>query len=238
MRQIRDAQLTLQFYQSQSKQSKKFNKIEEFLKKDKNIFEEIKKDFCSKKGKFCGAKGMTIEQVVRVGILKQITQLSYLKLHDALNDNLCYRNFTKIYESKVPKANTLCENIKRIKPGSWEKINRLIIELAKGSGIEKGGQVRIDTTGVESNIHYPTDGELLWDCIRVINRIIETVKEEYPGIELKYSNHGRYAKRRRYKIINTSRKEHRREAYRELLKISAAVKGYGESCIEALSKKE
>ncbi len=238
MRQISDGQLVLQFYQSQSKQSKKFKIIEEFLKKDKNILEEVKKDFHSKKGKLCGAKGMTIEQVVRVGILKQITQLSYLKLYDGLNDNLCYRNFAKIYDRKVPKANTLCENIKRIKPQSWENINRSIIGLAEESGIEKGSRVRIDTTGVESNIHYPTDGELLWDCIRVINRIIEAVKEEYPEIGFKYRNHGLYAKRRRYKIINTSRKEHRRKAYAELLKISAAVKEYGMSCIEALSKEE
>ena len=238
MRQIRDDQLILQFYQSQSKQSKKFNIIEEFLKKDKNILKEVKKDFRSKKGKFCGAKGMTIEQVVRIAILKQITQLSYLKLYDALNDNLCYRNFTKIYDGKVPKSNTLCENIKQIKAQSWEKINRFIIGLAKEKGIEKGNTVRIDTTGVESNIHHPTDGGLLWDCIRVINRIIETVKEEYPEIEFKYSNHGRSAKRRRYKIINTSRKEHRRKAYVKLLKISAKVKEYGISCVEALSKKE
>jgi len=238
MRQIRDDQLVLQFYQSQSKQSKKFNIIEEFLKKDENILGEVKKDFCSKKGKFCGAKGMTIEQVVRVGILKQITQLSYSKLYDALNDNLCYRNFTKIYDGKVPKANTLCENIKRIKPQSWEKINRFIIELAKETGIEKGSKVRIDKTGVESNIHYPTDGELLWDCIRVINRIIEAAKEEYPELKIKYSNHGRYAKRRRFKITNTSRKEHRQKAYVELLKISGVVKGYGISCVAALSRKK
>lgn len=238
MRQISDDQLVLQFYQSQSKQSKKFKIIEEFLKKDKDILEEVKKDFRSKKGKLCGAKGMTIEQVVRIGILKQITQLSYLKLYDGLNDNLCYRNFAKIYDGKVPKANTLCENIKRIKAESWEKINRWVIGIAKESGIEKGSRVRIDTTGVESNIHYPRDGELLWDCIRVINRIIETVKEEYPEIEFKYSNHGLSAKRRRYKIINTSRKEHRRKAYGELLKISVAVKEYGMSCIAALSKEE
>ena len=198
----------------------------------------MKKDFCSKKGKFCGAKGLTVEQVVRIAILKQITQLSYLKLYDALNDNLCYRNFTKIYDGKVPKANTLCENIKRIKPQSWKKINRFIIGLAKEKGIEKGSKVRIDTTGVESNIHHPTDVGLLWDCIRVISRIIKTVKEEYPGIEFKYSNHGQSAKRRGFKIINTSRKEHRRKTYAELLKISAKVKGYRISCVEALSKKE
>ena len=237
MRQICDDQLVLQFYQSDSKQSKKFNKIEEFLKKDRKILEEVKKDFCSKKGKFCGVKGMTIEQVVRVGILKQMKQLSYLKLHDELNDNLSYRKFTKIHDRKVPKANTLCENIKRIRPESWEKINRCIIEIARESGIEKGSKIRMDSTGVESNIHHPTDGELLWDCIRVISRIIETVKEEYPGLEFKYSNHGLSAKRRRYKITNTSRKEYRRKAYEELLKISAVVKEYGKTCTEELSKK-
>ncbi len=237
MRQICDRQSRLEIYRSASKLSKKLEKISEILDRDRSCLEEIAKDFKTKKSSKAGAKGMTIEQVVRVAILKQMYQLSYERLYDELNDNLSYRRFAKVHEGMVPKVMTLNENIKKISPEGWEEISKVIIKTAMALGIEKGKRVRIDSTGVESNIHYPTDGELLWDCVRVIDRIIEVVHEEYPDIDIEYHNHMKRAKKRRYRIVNTSSKEKRVEAYKDLLKVSRATEKYSESCIEELEKK-
>lgn len=237
MRRICDTQIRFEFYQSNSKMSKKLEKMSEILKKDRSFLEKIAEDFKTTKGSTAGAKGMTIEQVVRVGILKQLCQLSYEDLYDELSDNISYRRFAKIHEGLVPKKMTLNENVKRISPEGLEEINKVIVKAAKELGVERGKRVRMDSTGVESNIHYPTDGELLWDCVRVLDRIIEAVKEEYPDIEVKYHNHTTRAKRRRFKIVNTSSKEKRVEAYKDLLKVSRATERYSESCIEELEKK-
>jgi IS5 family transposase len=45
------------------------------------------------------------------------------------------------------------------------------------------------------------------------------------------------AKRRRYRIVNTSSKKKRVEAYRDLLKVSRATAEYSESCIDQLEEK-
>ena len=238
MRKFYDSQLTFKFYHSDSKQSKKMQIIDNFLEKHRNIFEEIKDDFRTEKNSNKGARGLSVEQVVRIGIIKQFAQLSYRKLYDALNDNICYRNFSKIHYGFVPKFNVLCENIKKISPRNWKKINEALVKYAEEEGIEDGKKVRIDSTGVESNIHYPTDGELLWDCIRVIDRIIETVKYAYPDLEFNFQNHTRRSKKRRFKIVNTSKKEHRLKAYKDLIKVSKATEKYSVSCIEALSEEE
>lgn len=237
MRAIRDAQLRLEFYQSNSKMSKKLEKMSEILEKNKSFLGKIAEDFKTPKDSKTGAKGMTIEQVVRVAILKQMCQLSYESLYDELNDNISYRSFTKIHEGMVPKIMTLNENIKRISPDGWREINKVIIKAARELKVEDGEGVRMDSTGVESNIHYPTDGELLWDCIRVLYRIMEAVKEEYPDIEFGFSDHTRRAKKRRYKIINTSSQEKRKDAYKDLLRVSEATAGYGRSCIGCLEEK-
>jgi IS5 family transposase len=237
MRAIRDAQLRLEFYKSESGLSKKLEKVSEILDKDISFLEKIAQDFKTKNETKAGAKGMTVEQAVRVAIIKQMYQLGYKRLYNELNDNLSYRSFIKIHEEKVPKKMTLNENIKKISPGGWEEINKVIVKTAIELGIEKGKRVRMDSTGVESNIHYPTDGELLWDCVRVLDRIIEVVKEEYPDIEIEYHNHTMRAKRRRFKIVNTSSKEKRKAAYKDLLKVSRATAEYSESCIEQLEKK-
>ncbi|KHE92744.1 MAG: transposase [Candidatus Scalindua rubra] len=48
---------------------------------------------------------MTIEQVVRVAILKQLRQLGYEELYDELNDNISYRRFAKIHRGRSAKKN-------------------------------------------------------------------------------------------------------------------------------------
>lgn len=76
MREIRDTQLRLKFYQSDSKLSKKLDKASEILEKDKSFLERIAEDFKTPKDSKAGAKGMTVEQVVRTAILKQMCELS------------------------------------------------------------------------------------------------------------------------------------------------------------------
>jgi IS5 family transposase len=137
----------------------------------------------------------------------------------------------------IPKKATLNENIKKISPEGWEVVHKVIVKIAIELGVEKGKSVRTDSTGVESNIHYPTDGELLWDCIRVIDRIIGVVIDEYPDMEIGYHNYTMRAKRRRYRIVNTSSKKRRVEAYRDLIKVSKATEKYSESCIDQLEEK-
>ena len=238
MREMQDRQLRLEFYQSDSKMSKKLEKASVILEKDESFLEKIAEDFKTKRGSKAGAKGMTIEQVIRIAILKQMSQLSYDKLYDELSDNISYRRFAKIHDCKVPKKTALNENIKRISASSIEELNKVIIKVAMELKVEYGKTIRMDSTGVESNIHYPTDGELLWDCVRVIDRIMEEVIEVYPDIEFGFSNHTKRAKRRRYKIVNTSSKEKRNEAYKDLLQVSEMTLQYTKSCIEQLEKVE
>ena len=117
MRVICDTQLRLEFYRSHSKMSKKLEKISEILQKDMSFLKKVAEDFRTPKGSPAGAKGMTIEQVVRVAILKQLRQLGYEELYDELSDNISYRRFAKIHEGEVPGKTTLNENIKRISSG-------------------------------------------------------------------------------------------------------------------------
>ncbi len=151
MRVICDTQMRLEFYQSNSKMSKKLVKISEILQKDVSFLQKIAEDFKTPKGSPAGAKGMTIEQVVRVAILKQLRQLGYEALYDELSDNISYRRFAKIHEGEVPKKMTLNDNIKKISPEGWEEIHRVLVKTAKELEVEKGKTVRMDSTSVEQH---------------------------------------------------------------------------------------
>jgi IS5 family transposase len=48
------------------------------------------------------------------------------------------------------------------------RINDRIVQIAAEQKVVQGRKMRIDTTVLESNIHYPTDSSLLGDGVRVL----------------------------------------------------------------------
>ena len=52
-------------------------------------------------------------------------------------------------------------------------LHRQVVEVAKRAGVTRGRRFRIDTTVVETNVHYPTDSTLLQDGVRVLTRTMQ-----------------------------------------------------------------
>jgi transposase, IS5 family len=52
-------------------------------------------------------------------------------------------------------------------------LHRQVVDVAKRAGVTHGRRFRIDTTVVETNVHYPTDSSLLRDGIRVLTRTMQ-----------------------------------------------------------------
>jgi hypothetical protein len=50
-----------------------------------------------------------------------------------------------------------------------------VVEIAQENKIATGRKMRVDTTVVETDIHYPTDSSLLGDGVRVLTRIMKKV---------------------------------------------------------------
>lgn len=179
-----------------------------------------------------GRDAMAAEQVLRVGILKQATGLSYEQLAFHLLDSNTYRTFVRLgYDDKPPKKSTLQKNLKRVKAETFEAINKLVVLESNKLGIEQGEKVRADCTVVESNIHHPTDSSLLWDCVRVLVRIMGNAEEEF-GIT--FSDHSKRAKRRAMNISNAKSFEQRKPLYRDLLKITNKTMGQAERVAQQL----
>ena len=166
-----------------------------------------------------GRKGMmTAEQVFKVLLIKQMNGFSYEVLAYHLEDSRTYRAFCGFgIGDEVPSASTLQRNIKKIRPGTLEAINRVVLGIAADKGIEKGRQVRVDCTVVESHIHHPTDSSLLEDSVRVLCRLTQWARESFG---LTVSDHRRRARKRALGILNAKRNKIRVKLYRDLLKVA------------------
>lgn len=172
-----------------------------------------------------GAKGLTAEQVLRALILKQMHGFSYAELAFHIADSVSFRYFCLIgLDNELPSRSALAAAIKAVKPETLEQINRVLLEKALESGLEDGQKVRVDCTAVKTNIHYPTDSELLWDSIRVLGReLAKAQKILGDEIPLPKEENMATAKRLRVAIAYTTRKAKAKPLYGELIDLTQAI---------------
>jgi len=136
------------------------------------------------------ANGMTAEQVLRAAIVKMLFGFTYKELAFHIIDSQRICRFCQIgIADKGFKKSVLNKNIKALCERTWQAVNQDLIGYAKDQKIEKGRQVRIDCTVVESNIHPPSDSSLLWDAVRVLTRLLRCAKDDYGLRQLYFHDH-------------------------------------------------
>ena len=179
-----------------------------------------------------GAQGMTAEQVVRAAIIKQTEGYSYEDLAFHIVDSRCYRSFCRIgITDKGFQKSALCHNIKAISPETWEAINRILVAYAEEHKIEKGREVRMDSTVVSSNIHEPSDSSLLWDSVRVLTRMLGQINEQFDSLDIPFTDHSKRAKRRMLAIMNAKGNKARKKQYVDLLKVTRKTLSYAQTAL-------
>jgi IS5 family transposase len=120
-----------------------------------------------------GRLGTPAEVVIRLLILKHLFDWSYDDMEREVRANLVYRMFTRIDAGEVPDAKTILKIARALGPEVIEQLHRQVVEGAKRAGVTHGRRFRIDTTVVETNVHYPTDSTLLQDGVRVLTRTMQ-----------------------------------------------------------------
>jgi IS5 family transposase len=169
------------------------------------------------------------EVLLRLLLLKHIRNWSYDVLEREVRANLVYRAFTRIGDEKVPDAKTLARLGQLIGPKVIEELHRRVVELVQEQGVTKGRKLRVDTTVVESNIHYPTDSTLLGDGTRVLTRTMKKIESKSGGLKGKVRDRMRSIRKRVLAIALSTRllgepgEERRKREYRKLLSLTRKV---------------
>ena len=108
-----------------------------------------------------GRRGVPAEMVLRLLVLKDLRNWSYATLEREVRMNLGYRAFTRVGGDKVPDATTLGRGGFAVAPEVVERLHQRLVATARNAQVVKGRRMRVDTTVVETNIHYPTKDKLL-----------------------------------------------------------------------------
>lgn len=129
----------------------------------------------SPKSRTRGRRGTPAEVVMRLLLLKHMRNWSYEGLEREVRANLVYRDFTRVGPAKAPDCKTMGRWGLALGPETIEKIHARIVEIAQQEQVVQGRKMRLDTTVVETNIHYPTDSNLLGDGVRVLIRAMKRI---------------------------------------------------------------
>jgi IS5 family transposase len=183
------------------------------------------------KSKTRGRKATPAEVVLRMLLLKHVRDWSFETLSREVRANLVYREFTRIGGEKVPDDRTMGNLARQLGPEVVEKVHRRVVEIAQENQIATGRKMRMDTTVVETEIHYPTDSTLLGDGVRVLTRIMKKVTAVAGEVGTQMRDRSRSAKLKVLAIARASRnktepgRQKMKKAYVQLLEISSRVVG-------------
>jgi IS5 family transposase len=178
-----------------------------------------------------GRQGTPAEVVLRLLILKHIRNWSYEVLEREVRANLVYRNFTRVGGAKMPDAKTMGRWGVALAPQVIEQIHDRIVKIARDKGVADGRRMRVDTTVVETNIHYPTDSSLLGDGVRVLTRTMKKITKIAGKAGAKLRDRSRGVKLRVLDIARAARskakqsQEKLKRAYSQLLNSTSRVVG-------------
>lgn len=119
-----------------------------------------------------GRPATPVVVTLRCAVARALMGWSYNTLHKEIDGSLKWRWFCRLYHHRVPNHSTLRDRETLIRPATLQQLHQRIVQVAQLEGITAGKKLRTDGTVIETNIHYPTDSQLLSDSVRVVGRLL------------------------------------------------------------------
>jgi IS5 family transposase len=202
-------------------------RVADFLEEHTTLIELVRKDLeLGLKKPKAGRHGITPAQTLRSLVLMRVKNWDYRDLRERINDGFTLRTFTLFDSHSVPQHDAFNRAFNRITPATLAAVNQLVVQAAVKLDLEDGKQLRVDTTVVETNIHYPTDATLLWDTVRTVTRLVWELHEKLPRGVKGFTDRTRSARRRMQAIQRMTarqREQQQTPKYRELIGITEQV---------------
>ena len=152
---------------------------------NEQIFKLLEDKVCGNK-KQTGRPGMDLWHILVLGVVRlslncDYDRLEYLVHYDALLREIM--GLKPTFEGEFGKGfhqKTIIENIGYVDEELLQKINEIVLKNGHSFFKKKGEKIeaKVDTYVLETNVHFPTDINLLWDacrsCIRILYQFYKT----------------------------------------------------------------
>jgi len=214
----------LRFEQPNWKNDPQLGLVDSVLEKHPHLFNLVREDIIGpeKPSRFGRKDTPSIEQIVRAAIYKELKKLDYRELAYHQEDSRICEQFVKIDALRPFSHQVFQKYISRIKADSLKKLLYELNKIAISEGLEDVEKIRQDTTTVESDIHYPTNNSLVWDCIKESHKHLKDLSQHINGFS--YRDYTRGAKKTFFKINNTKNHKKKKELFdRQLITFTKTI---------------
>ena len=139
-----------------------------------------------------GRQGMDLWHIFVLSQVRLCENISYDSLHYRANHDILIRQIMGIMSSNGFDGvqfgyQNIVDNVGLLDDITLREINRIVVEIGQGLFKKKEGtdalRLKTDSFVLESNVHFPTDYNLLWDSIRKsLDMIVKIQKQQQlPG---------------------------------------------------------
>jgi IS5 family transposase len=179
-----------------------------------------------------GRKSTPVVVTLRGGVVRRLMDWSYRTLEQEVKGNVVWRWFCRIEGQAVPDHTTWRDREALLRPATLHRLNERLVHLAQDKHVTRGRKLRVDSTVIETDIHYPTDSRLLCDSVEVLGRLLSRAREvcrpRSPSAKLVFRNSSLSAKRLAYRISHRLRPRNGQKKpetlaeplYRQLVKLT------------------
>jgi IS5 family transposase len=214
----------LKFQKPDWSRNPEFGVIDTILELRPEIFRLFKSDIVDSEyiSNFGRKDTPSVEQIVRAAIYKEMKGYDYRELEFAQIDSRICATFIKLDERQPFCFQTLQKYISKISEDTLHKVLVEIVKIAVEEGYEDISKIRQDSTVVKSNIHYPTNNALVWDCIKESHRLLTHLKEEVRTFS--FIDYTKSAKSTYFKINVTKSKDEQVDLFnKQLITFTKAI---------------
>jgi hypothetical protein len=173
-----------------------------------------------------GRLGLGLWNILVLGTLRLCCNWDYDKLQEIANNHRTLRQMLGHGLLDIDKRysrQTLCDNIRWFTQDILDDINRIVVQAGnKQLGITRDDKLhcRLDSFVVETNVHFPTDINLLWDAQRKTLEIGQQLAEELSVKGWRQTRHNLRTTKNLYRNLQKPRDNKQRQTvqYKDLIR--------------------
>jgi transposase, IS5 family len=137
------------------------------------VFKLLEESISPNISKRTGRRGMELWKILVLGVMRQTCSWNYDTLHNMANNHSLLRQLLGHAESDWDKhkygIQTIKDNVSLLQPVTIDQINEIVVDAGhKLLGGKKKDELHasVDSFVVKSDVHFPTDINLLYDSMR------------------------------------------------------------------------
>jgi len=157
----------------------KYDRISQLLDENPRILDLVHSDLESQAEKMEGEgrSRYASDTVLRLCVCQIIEGLSLRQTTVRVDTCEALRRFIRVDSGSMMDYSTFCRLRNAITPDTWQKVNQTLAQYAVAQEAISPDSLRLDTTAVETNIHWPTDSSLLVDVFGAVKRDLDKARK-------------------------------------------------------------